>query len=180
MNNIELGRKIKEARLARKMTQNEVVGSFITRNMLSQIESGAASPSVKTLQYLSGVLDVPLSSLLPDENPTAANDSAEASRAFCELKRIYKNGDFAQAAKQAESIFRVDSPFYDEAVLLCSMAYLNIAKRHEADGNVFSALEYAEKAEKLAGNGIYPGRDIKTASLMMIDRLSDGIINSPV
>ena len=40
MDSITLGRRIKEARLAKKMTQNEVVGNFITRNILSQIESG--------------------------------------------------------------------------------------------------------------------------------------------
>ena len=50
MSSNELGRRIKEARLAKKLTQAEVVGDFITRNMLSQIESGSALPSVKTLQ----------------------------------------------------------------------------------------------------------------------------------
>lgn len=49
MENNTLGKRIKEARLAKKMTQSEVVGDFITRNMLSQIESGSATPSVKPL-----------------------------------------------------------------------------------------------------------------------------------
>lgn len=66
MNRIELGRKIKEARLAKKMTQSDVAGDFITRNMLSQIESGAANPSLKTLEYLTSVLDIPIQTLLPD------------------------------------------------------------------------------------------------------------------
>ena len=61
----ELGKKIKEARLAKKMTQAEVVGDFITRNMLSQIESGTAMPSVKTLSYLAGVLGLSTEQLLP-------------------------------------------------------------------------------------------------------------------
>jgi len=42
MDRAALGSRIKEARLAKKLTQTEVVGSFITRNMLSQIESGTA------------------------------------------------------------------------------------------------------------------------------------------
>lgn len=50
MNSEELGKRIKEARLAKKMTQSELVGTFITRNMLSRIESGNACPSVKTLE----------------------------------------------------------------------------------------------------------------------------------
>lgn len=63
-----LGKRIKEARLAKKMTQSEVVGDFITRNMLSQIESGSATPSVKTLEYLCKVLEIEPNTLLPDEN----------------------------------------------------------------------------------------------------------------
>jgi len=61
-----LGKRIKEARLAKKMTQSDVVGGYITRNMLSQIESGAAFPSIRTLEYLSGVLEVPMSELMAE------------------------------------------------------------------------------------------------------------------
>lgn len=68
MENNTLGKRIKEARLAKKMTQSEVVGDFITRNMLSQIESGSATPSVKTLEYLCKVLEIEPNTLLPDEN----------------------------------------------------------------------------------------------------------------
>jgi len=68
MNGLILGKKLKEARLTKKMTQSDVVGSYITRNMLSQIESGAAFPSIRTLEYLSGVLEVPMSELLADSD----------------------------------------------------------------------------------------------------------------
>jgi len=66
MNGIVLGKKLKEARLAKKMTQSDVVGGYITRNMLSQIESGAAFPSIRTLEYLSGVLEIPVSELMAE------------------------------------------------------------------------------------------------------------------
>ena len=74
MNSVELGKRIKEARLARKMTQADVVGDFITRNMLSQIESGTANPSVKTLTYLAKVLQLPVNYLLPDELETIVGE----------------------------------------------------------------------------------------------------------
>ena len=74
MNQTLLGKRIKEARLSKKMTQSDVVGGYITRNMLSQIESGAAFPSIRTLEYLSGVLEVPMSELMSgDEAALAAN-----------------------------------------------------------------------------------------------------------
>ena len=54
-----LGEKIKSARIERHMTQKDVVGDYITRNMLSKIENGSATPSVKTLEYLADALGLP-------------------------------------------------------------------------------------------------------------------------
>ena len=76
----KLGRKIREARLAKRLTQSEVVGDFITRNMLSQIESGAATPSMKTLEYLSNVLSVPMSQLVPGDRKSTRLNSSHSSR----------------------------------------------------------------------------------------------------
>jgi transcriptional regulator with XRE-family HTH domain len=82
MNGEVLGRKLKEARLAKKMTQSDVVGNYITRNMLSQIESGVAFPSIRTLEYLSGVLEVPMSELVANEDESAA-DAAVRETIIC-------------------------------------------------------------------------------------------------
>lgn len=40
----------------------------MTRNMLSKIENGRAAPSVKTLEHLSAVLDVPMSYFLENDD----------------------------------------------------------------------------------------------------------------
>ncbi|MCT4573638.1 helix-turn-helix domain-containing protein, partial [Bacillus thuringiensis] len=47
-----LGEKIKTLRKEKKLTQTELVGSELTKSMLSQIENGKATPSMKTLQYI--------------------------------------------------------------------------------------------------------------------------------
>ena len=36
----------------KKLTQTELAGSELTKSMLSQIENGKATPSMKTLQYI--------------------------------------------------------------------------------------------------------------------------------
>jgi transcriptional regulator with XRE-family HTH domain len=69
VDSIQLGKKLKEARLTKKMTQSDVVGTFITRNMLSQIESGAASPSLRTLEYLAHTLEIPIHYLITENIP---------------------------------------------------------------------------------------------------------------
>ena len=94
MNSVELGKRIKEARLARKMTQADVVGDFITRNMLSQIESGVANPSVKTLTYLAKVLQLPVNYLLPDELETfddSENAVIKDFEALNKMKTLHPN-----------------------------------------------------------------------------------------
>ena len=83
-----LGQKLKQARLARGMTQTQVVGERITRNMLSQIENDQASPSVGTLEYLAAVLDVKLAWLLADEK-----EEAEADRTN-RLRELLRSGDY--------------------------------------------------------------------------------------
>ncbi len=58
---MELGEKLKQARLEAGLSQRQLCGDTITRNMLSQIENGSAKPSLATLQVLSARLGKPVS-----------------------------------------------------------------------------------------------------------------------
>ncbi|MBP3436613.1 MAG: helix-turn-helix transcriptional regulator [Clostridia bacterium] len=62
-----LGEKICALRKGQGLTQNDLAGNEITRNMLSRIENGIALPSLSTLLYLAGRLGVPAGYLLDDE-----------------------------------------------------------------------------------------------------------------
>lgn len=62
--NIELGRRIKERRKKLGITQAQLCGEYITRNMLSRIETGNASPSLDTLMFISQKLKMPPSYFL--------------------------------------------------------------------------------------------------------------------
>ena len=57
---MELGEKLKQARLEAGLSQRQLCGDTITRNMLSQIENGTAKPSLATLQVLSARLGKPI------------------------------------------------------------------------------------------------------------------------
>lgn len=56
-----LGEKLKAARLEAGLSQRQLCGDIITRNMLSQIENGTAKPSFATLQALCARLQKPVS-----------------------------------------------------------------------------------------------------------------------
>ena len=58
---MELGQKLKAARLEAGLSQRQLCGDTITRNMLSQIENGTAKPSYATLQALCARLGKPVS-----------------------------------------------------------------------------------------------------------------------
>ena len=113
-----LGQKLKQTRLARGMTQSQVVGDRITRNMLSQIENDLASPSVGTLEYLASVLHVRLSWLLADEQ-----GEAEAGRTQ-RLRELLKSGDYSACLELAPE----HTPD-DEQALALAMAAAQCAQR---------------------------------------------------
>ncbi|EMA6341811.1 helix-turn-helix domain-containing protein [Bacillus cytotoxicus] len=63
-----LGEKIKALRKEKRLTQTELAGSELTKSMLSQIENGKATPSMKTLQYIASKLDCEASFLLEEDD----------------------------------------------------------------------------------------------------------------
>ena len=177
MNRSELGKRIREARLAKKMTQTEVVGSFITRNMLSQIESGTATPSLKTLEYLADVLDIPVQTLIPDgrEGPSdfASDPDTEADKLW-EAKEHYAEGQYDSAAGLAESL--INGKFSDEGCAIAARCYINMASDCEKAGDMSKAAELAQKADDLADRGIYASREIKTSCTLLLNRIADKLV----
>lgn len=72
---MDLGEKLKKVRLDAGLSQRQVCGERITRNMLSQIENGSARPSMDTLRYLADRLGKPLGYFLDTDS-----DSLHAAR----------------------------------------------------------------------------------------------------
>lgn len=64
---MQIGEKIKTLRQSKLMTQSELAGTQITRNMLSTIEHGTALPSLPTALYLAERLNVPVGYLLAED-----------------------------------------------------------------------------------------------------------------
>ena len=64
---MDLGQKLKQARLAAGLSQRQLCGDTVTRNMLSLIENGAAQPSMDTLRQFAHRLGKPISFFLEEE-----------------------------------------------------------------------------------------------------------------
>ncbi|WP_312353714.1 helix-turn-helix domain-containing protein [Aminipila sp.] len=163
MNAIELGKRIKEARIAKKMTQSELVGDFITRNMLSQIENGSATPSIKTLTYLCEVLEVPLNELML--NPTEG-----ALSQLVAAKRYLSNGDDREIIEMEECY---PPELSDEFFALLSYAYRNLSKKMLESDHYLEAAHFAQKSIEYAGKGIYANDMIKSESILLLKQITE-------
>lgn len=94
---MELGIKLRQARLEKGLSQKALCGDLITRNMLSQIENGNANPSMETLRLLAARLELPLSYFLEDVlSPNAqlmAKIRAASPREVLDLLENYREPD---------------------------------------------------------------------------------------
>ena len=75
-----LGEKIKLARLAKKITQSQLAGDKVTRNMISRIETGTANPSLDTIKYLAQRLSLPVSYLLSEDDDLLFYEKKEKNK----------------------------------------------------------------------------------------------------
>ena len=69
---MNIGEKIKQLRVKKMMTQSELAGEQVSRNMLSLIENGRATPSLQTLEALASKLKVSPAFLLADDTEQTA------------------------------------------------------------------------------------------------------------
>ncbi|MCL2099348.1 MAG: helix-turn-helix domain-containing protein [Oscillospiraceae bacterium] len=143
---LSLGKKIKMLRIERKITQQELVGDFITRNMLSQIENDIAFPSMKTLNFLSDALGVPLSYLMQTENDVSYGVEFETVDGIdLRAKKMFLSGDYMGYIDTAEKNPEILEEYKEERLFL-GLAYLEYAEKLFEAGNLKECLEYCEKA----------------------------------
>jgi len=168
MNHAELGRRLKAARLAKKMTQSDVVGDFITRNMLSQIESGIAAPSMKTLEYLAGVLEIPMERLLAEQPDMQRTDTDSV---LLRAKALLHERAFEQLLQLKDD----SGQFTDELHALHGIAHLELATAlcsSDSAEHLQEAVHHARKAAQEADIGIYANEARKLQANRLITEIA--------
>lgn len=133
---MELGEKLKQARLDAGLSQRQLCGDTITRNMLSQIENGSAKPSFATLQALCARLGKPVSYFwenAPSENLTLLFQASSAPP--------------EQALSMLKGYLSPD-PMLDVGYhLLLAKSYLLLAKQAFSENRTAYAKSLLEKGE---------------------------------
>lgn len=139
---MELGKRLKAARLEAGLSQRQLCGEVITRNMLSQIENGAARPSMDTLLYLADRLGKPVAYFL-DEDPVVTPNRRIMERA---RQALASGGPLLEALDG----FREPDPVYDpEYRVLRWLGLIRAAEEAADTGREIYARELLRQAEAL-------------------------------
>ncbi len=167
---MELGQKLRQARLERGLSQRQLCGDLITRNMLSQIENGSARPSMDTLCALAERLGKPVSYFLEEGN---ANFSViEQARTAC-------------GKAKWEAVFLIleqyqtpDRLFDPEYVLLRILALLGKAEKEAAVRPTY-ARALLEEAEQLKTQTPYYTDELEYRRRLLLGELSPETVELP-
>ena len=138
---MELGQRLKQARLAAGLSQRQLCGDTITRNMLSQIENGTARPSMDTLRLLAGRLGKSVSYFLEEDAVCSPNQQVMAA-----ARQAFAAGQFKQVLEKLEE-YTPDDPVFDwEQGLLKADALLGLAEQALREKRNAYAVHLLERA----------------------------------
>ena len=147
----KIGSRIRELRQKKGLTQKELAGEQITRNMLSLIENGTSCPSVGTLMYLSEKLEVPVGYFFtssPEEEK-----SYHKSTVIDELKRAFAEKKYAQCTEICAALPMVYVD--DEISMIAAISYLDTAISQAEKYAVSNAVLNLSKAADFSHRTIY-------------------------
>lgn len=158
---MELGEKLKQARLEAGLSQRQLCGDVITRNMLSQIENGSANPSMGTLNYLAARLGKPVSFFLEEDAVTSPNQ-----RAMDAARVAFTAGEW-ENLEAALKEYRGPDPVFDlEYELLSRLSALTGAERALEQNKPRLAVQYLEKTGRIHGG--YCSGELERRRLLLL------------
>ncbi len=133
---MELGEKLKAARLEAGLSQRQLCGEEITRNMLSLIENGSAKPSMKTLQYLAARLGKNVSYFLDEIAVLSPNQQIMSA-----ARQLYDAGAYPEADRMLEGYRSPDEIYDREKEILWVLIRLGLAEEAIRQERTLYALE---------------------------------------
>ena len=146
-----IGEKVRARRKALGLTQKEVAGSAVTRNMICNIEKGIVSPSVATLYALAEALSVPVDYLVSEESDLTVFLVREALPRLRHAYRSHRYSDCVTICRRLP-----ESAIRDEVALLLASAQLGLAERALKQGNLSLIPHMVSEVEYAAAKTVLP------------------------
>ena len=156
-----LGEKIKQARLEAGLSQRQLCGETVTRNMLSQIENGTARPSMTTLAYFAAQLGKPVSYFLEEDAVLSPNQTV-----MRQARAAVLAGNGTDALEILRNYRSPDETFETEFRLLYRLAVLDAVQRAVARGQNAYGGELLEKMDVIQDG--YCARELERKRLLLL------------
>lgn len=139
---MELGEKIKLARLEAGLSQRQLCDGTVTRNMLSQIENGSARPSMDTLKIFAARLGKTVSYFLEEDAIVSPNQQVMA-----DARKAWEEKNAAAVLDVLKGFREPDELFQAERELLQTLAVLAAAEEAVQQGKDIYARQLLEELE---------------------------------
>lgn len=165
---MELGQKIRTVREAAGLSQRQVCGDTITRNMLSRIEHGTVRPSMATLSFLAEKLGKPVSFFLDEEAVTSPN--TERMR---QARAAFTAGAYGRVPEMLAEYESPDETFDCEKELLLAKSYLRLAEQAVNEERLPYAAELLGKAARAGEKTPYYGVELERQRLLLLGQLEE-------
>ena len=150
---MEIGEKIRAIRTAKHVTQSELAGDQITRNMLSLIENGSALPSLPTVMYIAERLEVPVGMLLAGEEEEQIYHKINK---LPRIKQAFSDGEYKLCADMCLGLLGVVSESSDdELLMILAECHFGIAVEEFNSGKLHVACNEFDEACSYAKQTIY-------------------------
>lgn len=164
---MDIGKKIKRLRTEKLMTQSELTGGEITRNMLSRIENGAALPSLGTVVYLASKLGVPAGYLLSEGEEEFIYHKTAVMK---NIRRAYTDKNFELCRDMCLTEFE---EFDDELEMILTDCCLGVAEESMRDGHLHKACAYLDEATRHSRRTMFDTTTQKNSIAIMFGLLKE-------
>ena len=164
---MDIGKKIKKLRTEKLMTQSELTGGEITRNMLSRIENGAALPSLGTVVYLASKLGVPAGYLLSEGEEEFIYRKSSVMK---NIRRAYTDKRFELCRDICLTEFE---EYDDELRLILTDCCLGVAEELIKHGKLRLACQYLDEAIRHARGTMFDTTTQQNSIKIMFGLLKD-------
>lgn len=141
-----LGQKLRQAREEAGLSQRQLAGTEMTRNMLSQLEHDTARPSMRSLCYLAGRLGKSVSYFLEDGTVTSAEQPV-----LLQAREKYARGAYREAMEALCAYESPEDTLLQERHLLENLCRLCLSRQARKEGR----LPYAREVLSQCRDSIY-------------------------
>ncbi|MBQ7599095.1 MAG: helix-turn-helix transcriptional regulator [Clostridia bacterium] len=154
-----LGERVRKIRNEKGLTQKQLAGDRITRNMVSMIESGREFPSASTIAHISEILDTPAGYFFAS-TPEEEN-MYEKQLVISRLKKDFYTGNYDSCIRILSSC--PEESLDDEMLFIYARAVLRTSVRLAGRMNITDAVSKLAEAEQIGSRTEYCGNSFRKA-----------------